>query len=510
MSRLSTQSVTASQLRSRLVFASCTLLLGIVAGLCLQHAQRKSELLDLERQFALAQRAADSAAVGEIARRLVRLDHSPERLLAVATGQLQARRFDELESTLAQLEHDTPYHRPSVLRLRARAATAQADWDTAIALWETYLADCAATPADRVAALDELTALLVNREKWLRARDRIDERLGFADAPAARLVRAHIALRQHDWAVVQADFQHLRTHAAAAPGVKEFLPAWERVERALTHLHSSDTALATAPHDLRLRLERALLSARLGLWQNAGDDLRQAAESAPGARMPVLFAATLGLPPSFADRRPTADPEPLAALPWLASSTALAAYSDARGAQLEDWRRLAALEAQIADQDSARRLSVDDLPALRVERAELLYSLGHAEAAVQEARTLLKAQPQLVAAQRVLTLALLATGEIAEASRALDQLTSALTAADITEYPELSRLTGLVRQAQGRHAEAVDALSSFLLQQSDTTRPEILRARATSLRHLQRFAEATQDLATAQRLEAAATTEDAS
>jgi|GEM_PF-4518391 len=477
------------------VLALLALCAATAATLAHSRAQTRTQLADLERQLVLARDSRNTAAVGEIARRIVRLDSTPDRLLAVSESLLQARRFGDLEAALATAQRRAPQHAAAILRLRARAEAARPNFAASIALWDEYLAVPDLAPADRITALDDFSVLLAAREEWSRARSRIDERLALADAPAARLLRAHIAVRQRDWATARADFLDLKTGAASAPGVRDHLPAWERIERSLPQLQACDTALAASSAPLRHRLERALLCARLGLWQNAGDDLARAAKDAPGARLPGLLARTLGLPPTFAQTRPPEDAEPLASVPWLVASTPLANYLDTQQDIQPLWQQLIDVEAQLLEANSAAAAD------LRAARAGLIRELGFAEIAAQEAHDILKKNPAHIATREVLIAALLACGEVTEAASALEQ-TSALLEETDAATPEFERLSGLVRQAQGRHAEAVEAFGAYLARQPE--RADIHRARAASLRRLQRFAEAAQDLAEAERLEAAA------
>jgi hypothetical protein len=482
------------------------LALGGAIGFWNWRAQVQRQLGDLERQLLLAQRMGDAGAVGEIARRIVRLSDSPARLLAVSEILVQARRFDDLETTLAEVRRLAPERANDVLRLRAKAAAARPDLAAGIALWHEYLAAPAVAAADRVLALDEVVALLLKRGELGRARARIDERLGLADAVEPRLVRVHLEIRLRQWAAAQEDFRCLKMRAPADPVLKEALPAWERVERALGEVQAADASVDAVPRGTRERLERALVCTRLGLWQNAADDLRQVADAAPSARMPGLLGEVLGLPETFTRQRTANDADPVAQLPWLASTKTLSGFSDRFEGKWAQWRALAALEARLlACQDE------EGVPGERAaagaEHARLLCELSFPAQALAEATVLLKARPGFRPACRVAILALLASGEIAQAASQVEQVLVAQGEAPVEPDREFQRLAGLVRQAQGRHAAAVEALTACL--DGDTPRPDLLRARARSLRQLQRFSEAAQDVAAAERLESSGETEGA-
>ena len=482
--------------------ALALLALGLVTAAALLgwRAQVRTQLADLERQLALAQHSGNSAAVGEIARRIVRLDSTPDRLLAVSESLLQARLFGDLETALAAAQRRAPQRSAAILRLRARAETARPDFAASLALWDEYLATPDLPSADRASALDAVAALLATQDRWSDVAARLDSRLALADAPAARLLRAHAAIRLHRWSAAQQDFQHLRTHAPADPSVRDLLPAWERIERSLGPVQAADAAVdSAASEDIGELLRRAQLFTRLGLWQDAAADLRRAAAIAPTAQSPRLLGSALGLPASFLQPRPENAADPLGELAWLADSRQLTAFLDRLDGSWILWHKLALLDARIASPagDSAA------LFALRAERVAIVCTLGFPEPALAEAQALRKIAPDSLPARRALVQALLASGEIAKTANATAE---ALALPGGADDPALRRLVGLVRQAQGNHAEAVDAFSTCI-ESSEPPDSALLRARARSLRQLQRFSESTHDTAEAERLETAAARE---
>ena len=505
----STSSTTSAPQPRRLVrpFVIGLLLLGLggAVGAGFWHVHARQQLGDLEHQLLLAQRYRNADAVGEIARRIARLDGSPSRLLALAECFVQVRRFDDLENALGEVERLAPERGSEVVRLRARAAAAQAQWNASIALWEEYLAGAAVPGPDRVTALDELVTIFVWQGRWEQARARSDRRLALADAVAARLVRAQVETRLRQWAAVGEDFRHLKATAPADAVVKDALPAWERIERALQELETADAAVNAAPTGLGARLERAMVCARLGLWQNAADDLKWAAEAFPTARMPALFAAGLGLRSTFAQLAARAINGDFArSLPWLASTHVLSGFLERTDGHWEAWRELATLDRQLtAPEDSGERTAYE-VAHLRAGRALVLCDLGLPEPALREATELLKAMPDFLPAERVVIAAHLASGELIRAGQAADRAMAGHGADPGAPDPELLRLAALAWQAQGRHAQAVEALTACL---AGAKRADLLRARAKSLRQLQRFTEAAQDLASAEVLDAAAATE---
>ncbi len=492
------------RLLRRLVPGLLLISLGGAAGAALWHTRARQQLSDLEGQLVRAQANGNADAVGEIARRIARLDGSPSRLLALAECFVQVRLFDELERSLAEVENLAPERGSEVVRLRARAAAAKGEWAASIDLWGQYLASPAPAAPERVTALDALVTILLRQGRWAQAGARIDARLALADGAAARLVRAQIAIRQRRWAAAREDFRSLQATAAGETAVKDRLPAWERVERAWSELEAADVRVNAAPAGLEGRLARAQLSARLGLWQNAADDLQQAAVAFPSARMPVLFGALLGLSPSFAQPEP-AGGDFARALPWLASSKTLADLRERPDEYWPKWAELAALEVQLTAPASSAERTAQDTALLRAHRARLFVELGLPEPALREALEILRTYPGCLPAELVVIAAHLTRGHAVQAAAAVERALAAHAADPGAPDPELRRMAGLAWQAQGKHEQAVEALTACLA----TARwPDLYRARAKSLRQLQRFAEAAQDVAAAEALEVAAAPED--
>ncbi|MBK8475096.1 MAG: hypothetical protein IPL39_01965 [Opitutaceae bacterium] len=488
----------------RLVPGLLLISLGGAAGAGLWHARARQQLADLEGQLVLAQANGNADAVGEIARRIARLDGSPSRLLALAECFVQVRLFDELERCLAEAENLAPERGTEVVRLRARAAAAKGEWEASIALWEQYLTSPAIAAPERVIALDALVAILQRQGRWAQASARIDARLALADGVAGRLARIQIAIRQRQWSMAREDFRHLQATASAEDAVKDRLPAWERLEREWTELEEADARVNAAPAALGARLVRAQLCARVGLWQNAADDLQQAAVAFPSARMPVLFGALLGLSPSFAKPEPPAE-DFARALPWLASSKTLAGLLERPDEYWPKWGELAAIEVRLTDPTAGGGWTAQDMAYLRANRARILVELGLPEPALNEALEILRTFPGCLPAELVAIAAHLTRGNAVQAAAAVERALAAHATDPGAPDPELRRMAGLVWQAQGKHAQAVEALTACL---AAARWPDLYRARAKSLRQLQRFAEAAQDVAAAEALEAVAGQED--
>lgn len=461
------------------LFIVVPVLAAAAVGAVVFRTRRTGAVADLERQLAVAQGLADGDSVIELSRRLLAQDRTVPRRLQLAEALLAMRRFDELESALAELLRASPGARGSVRAMQARAAEAQEQPELALARWNELLGDSALPAATRVAALDRVVALLLQLGRLDGARARLDERLALRDGAAPRLVRVQLAVRLRQWNLAREDCALLRATSAADPLVKDVLPAWERVERALAA--SPDFGVvAPGPESSLFRAAgaRALAEARLGLWQNVAADLRRLAPSSSGARFPAVLAAWL-LGRTDGDAAEP-DARALAQLPWLASSPALASFAERADGRWKTLEELLALDGRLAA--AAEPAVQADLAA---ERARLVADLGLPALALRDAAALLGPQPGFLAARRVEIQCLLAQRETVRAGAAVDLALAQRPAEGIDA--ELERLAGLVRQAQGRHADAVE---HFTMANDFSPRADLVRARAASLRFLQRFAEA--------------------
>lgn len=452
-------------------------------------------LVQLERELALAATAREPASVREIVRRLVALDPSPERQVGCAETLLALGMYADLEGVLASLEHAGATPPRAVEKLRAQAAAARGEWAVAVAHWSVFLATVDLPHEARIPALDEQAHALMQQHDWRRARATLDERIALLNATTPRLQRATILLRLREWIAAGEDFAHLGTAAPDDSTVKSLLPRWERAHRSREQLQAVDTAVAQSPGSFAARLDRAMTMLRAGLWQNAAEDLAAAIQAHPASRMPHLLLARLTDTHDF-------DPQLIDAPEALIDRAPLLAPSN-------EWRRLTSqLDARAAAWNALRE--ADDalvsgphplhLPALRTEQARLVLEFGHPRRALEDIRDVLRENPALLAAHCVEIAALLTLNRAVEADAAVTRAVQIHRAPDGKTDTELDRLAGLVWQAQGKHAQAIAAFSSYLAEKRTA---DILRARAKSLRFRQQFAEAADDLAAANALEAA-------
>jgi tetratricopeptide (TPR) repeat protein len=287
--------------------------------------------------------------------------------------------------------------------------------------------------------------------------------------------------------VAQADFRQLKALASGNEELRDLLPAWERVERGLEELQACHAEVVTQPTSVSPRLKRALLCVRLGLWENAHEDLREALRLNKRVLTPLVLLASLN------PYEPNENEGLLTrSHPQLSSSPVLETWMSNHRSHGTEWNSLINKDEQVAL--SAGKESQELFTHL-AERAYLVCVLGRPALALSEAKSLLERAPDNLPAHRIIIQALLAQKHVAAAGAALTQALQFAPRKADPEDLELQRLAGLVWQAQGRHAEAVEAFAACL---AKIPSAELLQARAESLRYLQRFQEAAQDLAKAE------------
>ena len=290
---------------------------------------RAREIAALERQLALAQADRNAASVREVARRIGRLDETAETRLRIAEIFLSLNLREDFWQMLRRVEKDAPEQIARIEPLRAKGYRAAGQRTECVASLQRYLRLPGLSLQEKLAALDELAEVLSELEQWSEARAALDQRLALGDAPAPRLKRAYVLTRAACWADARDEFGRLQRMAAADSEVKALLPRWERVERGLTELEACDNAVKAAPDALQARFDRAWIEARLGLWQNAVADLRQAVARAPQNRarllgLPLLLCAKLGMKTTSQEMEmEEVTKEELAGVPWLAPSESL-------------------------------------------------------------------------------------------------------------------------------------------------------------------------------------------
>ena len=469
-----------------------------------QCVYQSGKITALERQLELAQFDHNRLAVREVACRLARVDSSPEQRLRIAGVFLSVKSLDEFWLILKQLENDSPAWKPAADHLRARGYLVIENRPACIAALKTYLASPGLSVAERVEGWKELADVQAGLGEWSDALGSTDIRIRLSDTIEARLDRARALIRLRRWQEVGVEFDRLKRTAPAHLFAKDLFPRWERTERALDSLRACDEAVKVAPGALRPRLERAMVEARQGLWQNAAEDLGFVALRAPTARLPLLLGSRIGMQTGRDGLALEASEERwVMAMPWLVPSAELTGLNETLSRSAENWRKLLNVDLEIAG-TSATWLKSPEHAGRLARQAQLEYDLGAGRWAREDADEILGWLPDFLPAELVEIAVLLDDGNLAEAVRRLEAAYHENTDEGGKVPTSLVRVAAKVFQARGQHAAAVEAFSTCL---AENRTADLLQARAKSLRFLQRFGEADQDIAAAQSLAGASTGE---
>jgi hypothetical protein len=458
---------------------------------------RAEQLAKLENQMRLAEEDRSRLAVKELARRMVQIDSSAEQKLKVARVFLSVRAMDEFWATLKQVETEAPQCRATVEHLRADAFVAVEDWPAGVTALKRYLGMAGPTLDEKLAAWAELCAVQGKLELWEDALIAANIRIRLRDSWEARLVRAKALVRLRRWREAGEDFAWLKQNAPSVTEVKTILPCWERVEREMDALNKYDELIRAELLSAKPRLQRMNVEARLGLWQNAIEDGALALEQNQAVRLPLLLGSRLasgGTEGSYS--RQLISKKEWSSVSWLASSHEVELLNETLEGKAELWRELLAADLSVLSRPSGW-LAPSEYAVDRIWQARTEFSLGFREQAKADVSEVFQYVPNFLPAELIDLEIMLADGNLAEAGKALEKV--------IREYADLDgrvpglsdELAGRIYQARGQHQAAVEAFSRSI---TDGRSAESLRARAKSLRLLQRFTEADRDLAEANKL----------
>jgi len=183
-------------------------------------------------------------------------------------------------------------------------------------------------------------------------------------------------------------------------------------------------------------------------------------------------------------------------VPWLASSHEIELLNETLERKAELWRELLAADLKIVECPNGW-LAPKGYAVYRSWQARTEFSLGFREQAGADAVEVLQYIPGFLPAEIVELEIMLAEGNLAEAGKTLEKVIREHADSDghVPGLPD--ELAGRIYQARGQHQVAVEAFSRCVIDEKST---ELLRARAKSLRLLQRFTEADRDLADANML----------
>jgi tetratricopeptide (TPR) repeat protein len=314
--------------------------------------------------------------------------------------------------------------------LRGDLALSDGQRAEALAAWTKSVAR-----KDRKARVFQKIARLEQEEAhWSKAAAAWTSALKLREAPLARIKRAICYRHLHQWDAALADLHQAKALAPNDRLVRQQIALFDRLGKFLAELRELDRELTALPNDFALFADRALLFLRARDPELALDDANRAAQLAPGAVRPKLFAALAQL-----------------ALGREAEIQRLGVRRPLLldGLSPEFLQTISRLDAEIGAEPT--------ITDLRIERAWQLNEIGQPQLALSDAEQALRSNPQ-------------SAGACVEASYALSKLNRAPEAyAQIKRATELDpnfstawQYCGELEMQQADYLAAIDSLTRAL------------------------------------------------
>jgi tetratricopeptide (TPR) repeat protein len=201
-------------------------------------------------------------------------------------AQIGLHDFDGAKQSLADWRKavQPPPHRAD--EYEGDIARAEGDLTSALRAWQTT----AANQPKNHRVLEKIAALEQSQQHWNKAIATWSASLLLQDGAPARINRAVCLRRLHRWDEAFQDWRRAKQIDSDDPGVRRWSPLFETVGRFLDQIRELDAKLEALPGDLGLLCDRALLLLRSGDAELALDDCQIAAQQAPWALRPKLFA----------------------------------------------------------------------------------------------------------------------------------------------------------------------------------------------------------------------------
>jgi tetratricopeptide (TPR) repeat protein len=165
-------------------------------------------------------------------------------------------------------------------------ARAEGDLAGALRAWQRSVAN---QPKNR-RVLEKIAALEQSQQHWNEAITAWSASLQVQDVAVARINRAVCLRRLHRWDESFQDWRRARQIGPDEPDVHRWSATFDNLGKFLDQIRELDAKLEALPGDLGLLCDRALLLLRSGDAELALDDCQAAAQQAPWALRPKLFA----------------------------------------------------------------------------------------------------------------------------------------------------------------------------------------------------------------------------
>ena len=242
--------------------------------------QRVSQL---RAQLAVAKDAADKPAIIELSRRILAITPNDSDVWkTLAQTELESQDLDRLDQTLDAWQKAVR-HPPAALEdFRGALSFRRKDYPDAERHWLAFLAS-KPPPADAATEYDNLADLCAAQARWEDHAACRTKAIAAQDSAARRVSRAIAFLRLHKWDAAYADMAKANKMDATDPGVKEWLPQFERLQGFLPRIKALDAQIAKSPNGVGLLLERARVFTLAGRPLLALDDAQRALKLQPAS-----------------------------------------------------------------------------------------------------------------------------------------------------------------------------------------------------------------------------------
>lgn len=253
---------------------------------CNRPLSREDKMLRAELRQALREKSYEKATA--LARRVI--EKAPEENGAwarLAQAQMGSRDYASLQQTLGAWRRTVPRPSGKLDEFTGDLAARQNDPTLALQSWNQALRGA----PKNVRVLRKVARLQHAQQHWAEEETAWSVLIDVQESASARIHRAMARRRLHRWDGALEDFRRAQQLAPQHPEVQRGARLFVRLGKFLASIRELDAQLIAAPNDAQLLGDRALMFLRGGDPELALADSAHAAQIAPWAVRPKLFAA---------------------------------------------------------------------------------------------------------------------------------------------------------------------------------------------------------------------------
>jgi tetratricopeptide (TPR) repeat protein len=246
---------------------------------------REEKALRRQLSHELHQHAYQSAV--PLARQLVqRKPQDNNGWKRLVQAQIGLHDFDGAKQSVAEWRKTVQPAPPRTDEFEGDIARAEGDPAGALRAWQKS----ASNQLKNHRVFGKIGAVEQSQQHWNEAIAAWTASLQLQDNAPARINRAVCLRRLHRWDEAFQDWRRAKQLGPDEPDVHRWSITFENLGKFLEQIRELDAKLEALPGDLGLLCDRALLSLRIGDAELALDDCHIAAQQAPWALRPKLFA----------------------------------------------------------------------------------------------------------------------------------------------------------------------------------------------------------------------------